>query len=144
MGPNTPIQETMVWVRYFRKNGCSWGGRECISGTRSIAQVSSGPRERGCVRWGQFSRDALEGGGEGRSQSWGLGISSGGGGASDPRVPNSTTKRAALLRKRDVGSPVLAKSTLNAQTLLSASKAPPNPIGRSSRQSARTPPPARL
>lgn len=93
---------------------------------------------------GQFSLDALEDGGERGSQNSGLGISSGGGGSSGPQVPNSTTKWAALLRKRDVGSPVPAKSTLNAQTLPSASRprltplaaVPANPLGHR--------PPARL
>lgn len=42
-GQTHPLQETMVWVRFFLKYGCFCEDRECISGTGFTAKVSSGP-----------------------------------------------------------------------------------------------------
>lgn len=137
MGLSTPTQEAMVWVRYFRKNGCFWGESAFLG----LGLQQRFPPDSAKGRGGRFSLDALEDGGERWSQNSGLGISAGGGGSSGPQVPNSTTN----------GPPYYARETWALQSQPSqhwrlklspfSLQAPPKPIGSSSRQSAQTPPP---
>lgn len=87
---------------------------------------------------GKFSLNTLKGDGEGRSQNSGLGISSGGGGSSGPQVlPIPPQNWPSDYERETWALPVPAKSTLNAQTLLSVSRprltplaaVPANPLG---------------
>lgn len=138
MGQTHPPQETMVWVRFPHKNSCFCGGRECISGTGFLVKkVFPDPDKRG----GGEGVSLLSGFSGGRRRGmipklWVRKLAQGDGGFSGPGT-QSATKQAGRLPKRDVGSPVPAKSTLNASTLLSASRprltplaaVPANPLG---------------
>lgn len=107
----------MVWVRFSHRNGGFCGDRESTPAPGFPVKASSGPREGvGAVLSGYPGGRRRRG-----ARALGEGRRAGVGGFSSPGTQGAT-KPAARLRRRDVGSPIPAKSTLKAQTLLSASR----------------------